>query len=252
VAKVNFLWNNLWRSGTIYDPSSEQVSFPAEASQHIWRTYPWRSGVASSDSEQYLCVDLLTAKTCTTIALLNHNFSPTAVITLKGSDSSTFTSSTDITLSYAAGNIFYVGSANTFRYWKVSVLDVDNTFGYIQIGYVMLGTPLEFSRDCSQGWSQRKVDPSTVIYSDGGVPSSLKRSKYVEVNLPFRYMTAADWALASAMFDSIGTTEGCLVLLDYANHLYDWTWYMNLSSLPEMPMNVMDFYEWTLSFRENL
>lgn len=110
----------------------------------------WRSGSIVSPGYNALVIE---ANDLTdpidTFALLNHNLSEDAVITLKGSSTTDFTSAPfSVTLEWNEKNIVWTGTTIVpFRYYEVRIVDATNPCGYIEIGKIIGGVALVMTGD---------------------------------------------------------------------------------------------------------
>lgn len=78
-----------------------------------------------------------------TLAILNHNFSRSVTLNLQSSNVSNFaTIGEDINLLWANENIYYIAPElpmNQYRYWRLSITDLSNPDGFVQIGTIVFG-----------------------------------------------------------------------------------------------------------------
>jgi hypothetical protein len=86
------------------------------------------------------------------IALVCHNLSSDAVITVKGGNSFDPSSSLG-TMTWRRRTAFKVFSATeTHQFLKIEISDPANIHGFSQIGYIVLGNPTTLSRNFETGW----------------------------------------------------------------------------------------------------
>lgn len=90
-----------------------------------------------------------------TLAILNHNISTSADVTLIGSSTPDFqllTTSEPIQLRMSnESNYYYIAEEYprvSYRYWRVVIIDPTNPFGYIFAGSIMFGSSLIFQGEC--------------------------------------------------------------------------------------------------------
>jgi hypothetical protein len=166
------LYKNLWRLGTIIAATTENPQFPAEYTQDDDTTLAWRSTAIAA--AQDLDNDLGQAYQYDYVALLGHNISASATVTLYGADDSAFTANvvSDILTHNVANLRFYLAAARTKRYVRIRVLDTTNPNGYIEIGtvilgkYLNLGVPVEAEghEDGYADATETEVSPSQNIF----------------------------------------------------------------------------------------
>lgn len=87
-----------------------------------------------------------------TLAVLGHNFTTSASVTLQGSNDLTFSTTPFVeTLTVERENLYYIAPTlplTSYRYWRLVVVDVTNTDGYIQIGTIVFGSAVIFNDEC--------------------------------------------------------------------------------------------------------
>lgn len=148
-----------------------------------------------------LTLDLGQARSVGVLALVAHNLSVTSTIRVLGDDAADF-----VTPVYDSGNVaiwpagvvpqsllewaddnFWLGtvsqeaiagynapfvllpaSAQTLRYWKISIIDSSNPSGYVQIGRIFIGTAWQPAVNASYGAGLGYEDPSQIETSLSG------------------------------------------------------------------------------------
>jgi hypothetical protein len=114
---------------------SASAAYPASNLQALPVSKPYRTtGITSSE---YVEFDLGSAQAITLVAILNHNFSSGATITIKGGASANPSTFTQV-MTYRQYDMFTVIS-QTYRYWRITFNDTGNTNAYLSLGYVMIG-----------------------------------------------------------------------------------------------------------------
>ena len=87
-----------------------------------------------------------------TFAILGHNLTTSANITILGSNTSDFSIvGVSIPLASFEENIIYIAPdfpTAGYRYWRVSIDDITNPDGYLQIGIIVFGTSIIFNGEC--------------------------------------------------------------------------------------------------------
>ena len=123
----------------------------------------WRS--AANDTDTRLSVDFGSARAVDLCALVNHNLSASAELTLRGGDDAETTTNAVRRRWTAAGHghrrntWFRLDSPVTRRYWQLRLNDAANADGFLQAGYLMLGRASEAPIQMQSGWtrSPRKI-----------------------------------------------------------------------------------------------
>jgi hypothetical protein len=133
--------------------SSESALVAANASM-LPVALVWR---AVSDTAEWIEFDLGAAASIDFAAVVNCNLSASPTdFNVKGG---TTANPTDFTQAMPAGQIERTGeswatfsSAQNFRYWRVELNDPGNSDGYVQVGYVVLGTSTDWTFSYLLGW----------------------------------------------------------------------------------------------------
>lgn len=148
-----------------------------------------------------LTLDLGQARSVGVLALVAHNLSVTATVRVLGADAAGFASpiydsgnvavwpagvipqsllewaddnfwlgtvSQEAIAGYNAPFVLLPASAQTLRYWKISITDTSNPAGYVQIGRVFIGTAWQPAVNVSYGAGLGYEDPSQIEASLGG------------------------------------------------------------------------------------
>jgi len=109
------------------------------------------------------------AKNIKALAILDHNLSSTAVITLMGNTSDAWGAPAySQVIAWNSKKIGYYLD-QTYRYWRLQISDQLNTDGYIEIGELYLGDYLEPGKNYSYGWDQSTSVFETAAKSRAGV-----------------------------------------------------------------------------------
>lgn len=112
----------------------------------------WES-TSGSVSNVNLDVDTEIAQgvTIDTLAILDHNFSPGAVLTLQGADDAAFTViNTTISLPITEENIYYIApifptAVDQNRYWRFNINDPLNSDNFLRVGTIIFGNSIILS-----------------------------------------------------------------------------------------------------------
>lgn len=122
-----------------------------------------------------------------TLAILGHNITTSATVQLQGSTVSNFASiAIAIDLVVEASNMYYVAptfppSNGKVRYWRLVISDPSNPATYIQIGTILFGTAVLFSKDeaflnpITQGFKHFKDAVNTEGFTNVMNDRALKR-----------------------------------------------------------------------------
>lgn len=131
--------NKAVATATTVSASSEASGYAASNLKLLPVSKHWRS---TGDSSEYVEFDLGSAQSISMIALLNHNLTSAATITVRaGSSAAPNGSQFETTLTYREFDAFkLLAAAESWRYWRIIFADASNPDGYIKVGIVMLGS----------------------------------------------------------------------------------------------------------------
>jgi len=92
-------------------------------------------------TSQTIVFDLGSAKAIDYFAIIKHNLTSSAIIHIQGNASDVWTAPTvDVTVTWTVNNIIYNwSSAQTYRYWRITISDATNTDTFISMSKVYLG-----------------------------------------------------------------------------------------------------------------
>jgi len=171
------------------------------------RDHRYRS--AALESPNTITIDLGTAQEIKALVLYDHNLTSAATILLEGDDAATFDSDAGSpqfseSVTWVTEKILhYLSSASTRRYWRISITDVLNSDGYIEIGELYLGSYVELSRYFANGFSE---DTEFVMESNE-TPYGVKRQRYynsrMRFSFDFKLMAAADVTALRALIAAV-------------------------------------------------
>lgn len=144
--------------------SSADASFPATWVQDERLAKAWRT---TSASGQTIVFDLGSAHDIDSVAVIEHNVSSSATITLEGNSSNSWPGATSQSVTYNAGMMMKFFTASSYRYWRVSIDDPTNTDGYISVGRIWLGEYLTVDPSSLIGMKVYKHNSSEVEHGRG-------------------------------------------------------------------------------------
>jgi hypothetical protein len=154
-----------WQSGTnTANCAAGLLGYSKVANDTGTNTYTSDTAVIHTSEE--IDFDFGAAYEYNSIALLNHNLSSAAVVTIYGADDSAFTSNvvSDVQ-TYNANNIYaFISTARTKRYCRLHIVDVANPSGYVQVGVLVVGKYLQPNRNFGP-YGEGEVDESEMEYS---------------------------------------------------------------------------------------
>jgi hypothetical protein len=172
--------------------SSEQAAYPKLFSQELPISKPFRF---VGDSSENIQIDLGSAQTITLIAILNHNLTSSAGITVFGGSTpnpngSQFTT----TMTWREHDAFKVLS-QSWRYWKIIFSDAANPDTFVQIGYVMMGSMTTLGFNFAYGWQFTDEHVNLELESEFGVQHVAEMFHRIVLDLSFQNITSANAAI---------------------------------------------------------
>jgi hypothetical protein len=138
------------------------------------------------------------------IAILSHNFSENATITLQGNDSDSWTSPAfeqDIT--YSSGNITLEYTTQTYRYFRLYINDSTNSDGYIQLSRVIIGEYYQPPGILAEA-EDSLIDASVKTMSKSGQSYTDLRYKARSMSFNFPIVGTYEKTEMMAVFETLG------------------------------------------------
>lgn len=146
--------------------------------------------------------------------------SDVATVTLKGNSTSDFTSpGITINLTASTAGIFYFfdGLSTTYRFWQFEFSDKTNTAGpAVDFSYIYLGDYVTFTtRNLSEGFTRKLVDPSILQESENGGAFWRRRSKYwLYESLSVEWLSDTERTNVEGVFTEVGTSTPFVLSVD--------------------------------------
>jgi hypothetical protein len=166
-------------------------------------------------SESIDC-DFGAAQTYDFMAILGHNLTSSASITVQGADDAAMTTNVvSDTITYNSTNVYaFLATARTKRYIRVVITDVANPSGFVQVAGVVVGSYWEPNRDFGP-YSEGETDETEVELS----PSAnlfvvQERPKMVVRELEFKGLNAAAIAELRLLLAEVGVSKALILCTD--------------------------------------
>jgi hypothetical protein len=243
-------FNILWNTGThVSNSVGPYFGFSLAANDTGTNSY-------SSDYRRIHCpselieLDLGAAVACDSLALMNHNISSAATLTIVGADDSAFTTNAvTVTLSKNANNLYGFMTSMTKRYFRIEIADPTNTNSYIQIGTIVLGKYWEPGSNFQAGYEDGTGDESTVQASDSLVEFGQDKPTYGLKTLPFTALGDADKAEALLFAAWTKTVFGFALCVDY-NYPNANSYFLRNVELTLPANRAFGYWDWSISAKE--
>lgn len=152
------------------------------------------------------------AQTIDLLALVGHNFSPDATITVYGGSS--FDPATSLgTITWREGTMFKLwGSGQSYAYFKIEIDDPSNPNGDFQIGYAVLGSTTSSGVGYADYYLSKTKNTSNLT-TDSGAKIGGRTFQRETIDLAFQNRSVADADTIATLFDDcVGTKERIFVI----------------------------------------
>ncbi len=170
--------------------ASEEGLFPASNMKILPVSKPYRSEEGNTTGQK-IRIDYATAKSTDQVALVNHNLTNAATITLNGGtspdpDGSEFTTTITWREFTAFKNLV---ATQTFKHWAILIEDGTNEDGFIQVGYVLLGLKTSFDFGFTAGWRFTDEIVNVELETEFGAPDISALFRRVKLRLQFKELS---------------------------------------------------------------
>lgn len=152
-----------------------------------------------------------------TFAILNHNMTRSASVTLLGSNDAGFaTIGVSIVLDARSDNMYYVAPvlpSEGFRYWRVDIDDATNSDDFISIGTIIFGASNIFQGECFvENVDFQLQDFTDSVATEAFTHVSNSRALKRKVRLEFRLLNFQknNFKIMRSLFETYRTTHKCL------------------------------------------
>jgi hypothetical protein len=130
------IYNDLKSDSATLTVDDELSNYPVENIQESRLSRIFKNAALESS----IVFDMGEAVSVDCIAILKHNLSEYATITLQGNDSDSWTSPAfEQEITYSSDNITLEYTTQTYRYFRLYINDSTNSDGYIQLSRVIIG-----------------------------------------------------------------------------------------------------------------
>ena len=213
------------------------------------------------ESPNTITVTLAAASLVKAVALYDHNITAAATLLLEGDSAITFDSdggSAEFSeaITWTTDKILhFLSSAQTYRYWRISITDAANPDGFIEVGELFLGSYLELSRNYANGFSEGM----SFLMDQNETRYGIQKKRYYNTlryfSFLFDYLSSSDISsmrtlLAAICSRSAGTFKPLLFCPDSDT---PGTFYLvELVSPVAIEHRLLGFYGVPLQFREVL
>ena len=183
------------------------INYPFTNTQDQRLSQQYRTTAVTS---QTIILDLGSAKSISTTAIISHNFTPSVSVTIEGNTSNSWPGATSKTIIYNAGMMLNFFTPVSYQWWRFTISDPTNINGYLSIGRLWLGDYLTIDPSSSIDFKITKKRSDRVIHGRGQQKFASKGSTWKEFNLSFPNTEYAMVDSISLMYDTIGNHSSCI------------------------------------------
>jgi len=224
------MWNNYWDDEAhTKSASSAESDFPLANIVNRWHTRHWRS---TDDTAEWVKIDLSEAKDVQALVMKYHNLTGSATVKLQGNATDSWGSpSVDATVTVTTETIVhFLSSVESYRWWRVSLVDASNPDTYIRIGRLFLGTYFSPEYNFTNDYRYTMRDPSVKAYSSGGQVSVNQKAHYRMLQYYFQFVHTPDDVTFEDIFNAVGQSIPYFITQDadtsgttyYVQNATDW------------------------------
>lgn len=231
MVNIRFCWNNLYDlTATTKTALTEATGFPLTNIVNRWHTRRYRS---TTDTNQWIKMDLGSAQTIKALVIKNHNFTNAATLKIQANNADAWGApSLDVALTWTTDRIIKFWTAGeTYRWWRITMDDGANPDAYLAIGRIFLGSYFEPYYNFTKRFRLHLIDPSIKKYSSGGQISVEQRTHYRAWAYEFQWVKHPDQDTFEDVFDHVGQSKPYFIVQDadddwetlyYVQNLTDW------------------------------
>lgn len=169
--------------------TSSNAAYPIANVKALPITTVWRS---TSAAVQNIDVDFGSAQSADLIALVNHNLTTGAVITVSAGTTTGYLNFSQ-TMTYREFTAFlWLSAAISYRYWRINISDTSNPDSYIQVGYLGLGPSTCPNFTFRHGSIQEPEFVNLEMNSPYGVPFSMEMYRRQKFKAEFGPLSTAN------------------------------------------------------------
>lgn len=201
----------------------------------------------------YISCNLGAAYEINYMALLNHNFSASATISVIGASDSAFTTDISTTsVTYNASNIRkHLASSVTRQYWKIQVADPTNTNSYIQLATPILTKYWQPAINIKLGYSDGYDDISPIEMSDSLNEFGQEKPIYKDVEYPLIVSDSEKTTDVDSFLQWTGIVYGYDVCLDY-DAPNTASYFLKNRELAKPTLNEAGYWDWLIRAKQVL
>jgi hypothetical protein len=153
---------------------------------------------------QTVTIDLGSAQAIDTIAVMGHNLTSSAIVTVAANSSDSWPGATSQTVTVNSGMSLKYFTPVTYRYWQFQISDPANTSGYIEVGRLWLGDYITIDPSSTLDFTVTKRRADNAVHNEGRQKYASIRVGWREFSLSFSPSDEAMIAQMSELYDAVG------------------------------------------------
>ncbi len=252
---ARFLYNFSIGSPNVSNPGVNVISVTSTATGDFDKAHlctnplreTWRSSDVSLQEIILEANDL--ANPIDTFALLNHNLTSLAVVTLQANNFNNFSSPAfSTTMVWNKKHMVYLNElADNYQFFKIKILDPTNPCGFIEIGKIVGGSALimQSNEDITDDFTITPDDLAYQMKTEGFFRASNEKVKVDKLSVKFDKLTtvgnADNYNGLLSMTEYVGTTIPFLTILDSNDSNFFIIW----GQLNDMPSRAFTINRYT-------
>lgn len=206
---MRIAYTNLVDTATAPTVLTENLLYPVENLQNGRLASRWRS---TTPTAQTVVVDLGAAADVNTVAILGHNITTAATLTISANATDEWSAPTYTTsLTHSTGAILkFLSAAESYRYWEFAIDDDANSDGYIEAGRIWLGTYLAIDPASLLSFSVTKRRSDTVVYGRDRQKYATEGVGWRAFDLSFPRTSGTALTNVLTMIDAVGLHDSVI------------------------------------------
>lgn len=259
MSTVRVMENFLWDDTVEFTASTEDLEFPVSNLRKQVRSKVWRSTSTTAN----VVFDLKTTDAVDSFAMVFRKneviaLSDSAVVKLQANATDVWTSpAVDVTITFDDENSMfshYFTSDQSYQFWRISIVDPANPYGYIEISNVILSKAITLPCP-DNGFKWSLADQSSVVKTQFGQRYYNIRPNIRSLNLSVPLVEYTVMESLADLYERVGTAEVVGVVIDPNEDVFDkdrFFIYGNLTSKFEPPHKFYNIFDLPISVQEML
>lgn len=222
-------FNLLWNTGTdTANTIGDTIGFDTSADDTGAVTYTGDN--IALHTEEFLVVDLGSALAVDSVALMFNPIdgittSSTATIKIQANASNSWGSpSVDVTLTPDTQDkvaTHFFSSDQSYRYWRLSIVDPDNANAYLEIPKLILANATVLTQNPDKTFGYTLSDQSEIRRTDYGHQYSDQRPNLRSMDFSFKYIDYTDSETLMDIYNTVQSVIPIAISLDSTEVLFD-------------------------------